>query len=82
MTTSEENPTVFGFRRLTNYEYNYALQDLLGVVDFSKDLPPEAQSEDGFVNRSDLLYISVNQFEMYHRIARELGRLLVTVSRQ
>ena len=68
------------FRRLTNYEYNYALQDLLGVEwDFSKDLPPEAQSEDGFVNRSDLLHISVNQFEMYHRIAREsLGRLIVT----
>lgn len=68
-----------GFRRLTNYEYNYALQDLLGVTwDFSKDLPPEAQSEDGFVNRSDLLHVSVTQFEMYHRIAREaLSRVIV-----
>ena len=68
-----------GFRRLTKYEYNYALQDLLGVPwDFAKDLPPEAQSEDGFVNRSDLLHLSVTQFEMYYRIAREaLGRVIV-----
>jgi len=69
-----------GFRRLTKYEYNYALQDLLGVPwDFAKDLPPEAQSEDGFVNRSELLRLSVTQFEMYHRIAREaLGRVIFT----
>ncbi len=68
------------FRRLTSYEYNYALQDLLGVSwDFAKDLPPEAQSEDGFVNRSDLLHLSVEQFEMYHRIAQQtLGRIVVT----
>ena len=71
---------ISAFRRLTSYEYNYALQDLLGVSwDFVKDLPPEAQSEDGFVNRSDLLHISVEQFEMYHRIARQaLDRVVVT----
>ncbi len=29
------------FRRMTRYEYNYALQDLLGLpFDFAKDLPP------------------------------------------
>ena len=59
------------FRRMTRYEYNYALQDLLGLPwDFAKDLPPEARSEDGFENRSDLLHLSVSQFETYHRIAR------------
>ena len=59
------------FRRMTRYEYNYALQDLLGLPwDFAKDLPPEAQSEDGFENSSELLHLSVSQFETYHRIAR------------
>ncbi len=59
------------FRRMTRYEYNYALQDLLGLPwDFAKDLPPEADSEDGFQNSSELLHLSVSQFETYHRIAR------------
>ncbi|NQV28484.1 MAG: DUF1587 domain-containing protein, partial [Rhodopirellula sp.] len=39
------------FRRLTKYEYNYALQDLLGVpYALAKKLPPETASEDGFKN--------------------------------
>ncbi len=59
------------FRRLTRYEYNYALQDLLGLPwDFAKDLPPESYSQDGFENSSDLLHLSVSQFETYHRLAR------------
>jgi mono/diheme cytochrome c family protein len=59
------------FRRMTSYEYNYALQDLLGLPwDFAKDLPPEPHSEDGFQNTSDLLHLSVTQFETFHRIAR------------
>lgn len=58
------------FRRMTRYEYNYALQDLLGLPwDFAKDLPPEAHSDEGFENRSDLLHLSVSQFETFHRIA-------------
>src|SRR6056297_3510768 len=63
------------FRRLTRYEYNYALQDLLGLPwDFAKDLPPESYSEDGFKNSSELLHLSVSQFETYHRIARNALR--------
>jgi len=59
------------FRRMTRYEYNYALQDLLGLPwDFARDLPPEAQTEEGFENSSDSLHLSVSQFETYHRIAR------------
>lgn len=59
------------FRRMTRYEYNYALQDLLGLPwDFAKDLPPEAQSEDGFENSLELLHLSVSQFETFHRLAR------------
>ncbi|MCU0714129.1 MAG: DUF1592 domain-containing protein [Pirellula sp.] len=58
------------FRRLTRYEYNYALQDLLGLPwDFAKDLPPEANSEDGFQNSTEHLHMSVTQFETYYRSA-------------
>lgn len=60
------------FRRMTKYEYNYALQDLLGLpFDFARDLPPEPSSEDGFENSSELLQMSVAQLETYRRIARK-----------
>jgi mono/diheme cytochrome c family protein len=58
------------FRRLTRYEYNYALQDLLGVKwNFARDLPPESHSDDGFQNSSELLHMSVGQLESYRQIA-------------
>lgn len=58
------------FRRMTKYEYNYALQDLLGLpYPIANSLPPETASEDGFQNSSDLLQMSAMQFEAY----RELG---------
>ncbi|MDG2221060.1 MAG: DUF1592 domain-containing protein [Rubripirellula sp.] len=58
------------FRRLTKYEYNYALQDLLGLpFDLAKQLPPETASEDGFKNSSELLQMSAMQFETYRDIA-------------
>lgn len=57
------------FRRLTKYEYNYALQDLLGLpFDLAKKLPPETASEDGFKNSSELLQMSAMQFETYREI--------------
>ncbi len=60
------------FRRLTRYEYNYALQDILGLpYDFAKDLPPEPASADGFQNSSAMLHMSVVQFETYREIARK-----------
>ncbi len=59
------------FRRMTRYEYNYALQDLLGLnFDLADDLPPETHSEDGFENSSEMLQMSVMQLEYY----RDLGR--------
>lgn len=60
------------FRRLTRYEYNYALQDLLGLPwDFAKDLPPEPHTSEGFENSADLLQLTASQFETYHRLARQ-----------
>ncbi|MEQ9406522.1 MAG: DUF1592 domain-containing protein [Fuerstiella sp.] len=57
------------FRRLTKYEYNYALQDLLGLPwSLAARLPPETASEDGFSNSSELLQMSAMQFETYREI--------------
>ncbi len=59
------------FRRMTRYEYNYALQDLLGLpYDFAKDLPPEPASEDGFQNSSEMLQMSAMQFGYYRELSR------------
>ena len=67
---SEEGNT--SFRRMTRYEYKYALQDLLGIPhDFSRDLPPETTSEDGFKNSSEMLQMTVQQFEQYRDLARK-----------
>ena len=58
------------FRRLTRYEYNYALEDLLGLsFSIGETLPPETASEDGFKNSSELLQMSPMQFQTY----REMG---------
>ena len=58
------------FRRMTRYEYDYALQDLLGLsYSLSGNLPPEADSEDGFKNSSETLQMSAMQFEIYRETA-------------
>jgi hypothetical protein len=58
------------FRRLTKYEFRYALEDLLGVsLNVSNRLPPETASQDGFKNSSELLQMSSMQFET----CREIG---------
>lgn len=54
------------FRRMTKYEYNYALQDLLGLqLNFAEDLPPEPASEDGFKNSSEVLQMTASQYGTY-----------------
>jgi mono/diheme cytochrome c family protein len=71
------------FRRLTKYEYNYALQDLLGLpYALANKLPPETASEDGFKNSSELLQMSVMQFETYRAIGlKALKRATVSGDR-
>ncbi|MFT6862182.1 MAG: mono/diheme cytochrome c family protein [Akkermansiaceae bacterium] len=57
------------FRRMARYEYDYALQDLLGLPYSLVDrLPPETASEDGFKNSSEMLQMSAMQFEIYREI--------------
>ena len=67
------------FRRLTRYEYNYALQDLLGVPwTFAGDLPAEASEDDAFENNAESLHMSVKQVETYHQLAlKALRRITV-----
>jgi mono/diheme cytochrome c family protein len=71
------------FRRLTNYEYNYALQDLLGLpYQLPSKLPPETASEDGFKNSSELLQMSIRQFQIYREVGlNALRRAIVTGER-
>jgi hypothetical protein len=71
------------FRRLTRYEYNYALEDLLGVsLRTNETLPPETASEDGFKNSSELLQMSPMQFQMYREMGlKALKRATVTGER-
>lgn len=58
-------------RRLTRYEYNNTLQDLLGIqFNFARDLPPESASADGFHNNGATLGISPLQIEYYLQAAR------------
>lgn len=58
-------------RRLTRYEYRNTLRDLLGVDrDFSKELPPEPMSPDGFLNNGATLEMSPMQIETYLAAAR------------
>ncbi|MFO0803409.1 MAG: DUF1587 domain-containing protein [Gemmataceae bacterium] len=56
------------FRRLTKYEYDSALRDLLGLpYPLANKLPPESVTEDGFKNNSELLQMSAMQFEAWSR---------------
>ena len=71
---SEQGHT--SFRRMTRYEYKYTMQDLLGLPhDFSRDLPPETSSEDGFKNSSELLQMTSGQFAQYRAQARRALKL-------
>jgi len=59
------------FRRMTRYEYSYALQDLLGLpFDFGKDLLPDSVSEDGFMNSSEMLQMSSSHYSTFFELNR------------
>ncbi|QDU99006.1 DUF1592 domain-containing protein [Lignipirellula cremea] len=63
------------FRRMTRYEYQYALQDLLGVPgNFADNLPPESPSEDGFQNSSEMLHMTATQLAACRESIRQALR--------
>ena len=58
-------------RRLTRYEYQNTMRDLLGVeLDYTAELPPEPRSPDGFLNNGATLEMAPTQFEAYLKAAR------------
>ena len=65
-------------RRLNRTEYRNTMQDLLGLdFDFSKNLPPESLSDDGFRNDGSTLQMSDLQLEYYLEAARlGLGKVI------
>jgi hypothetical protein len=64
------------FRRMARYEYQYALQDLLGLpYDFADPLPPDPTSADGFQNSSEVLHMTAIQIRAYLDAARRALRL-------
>ena len=66
-------------RRLTAYEYNNTLRDLLHLdLRFATDLPPEGAAKEGFKNNSSVLGTSALHIEYFERIARSaLERILL-----
>jgi hypothetical protein len=70
-TERRASKTHSSFRRMTRYEYDYALQDLLGLpLRFAEGLPPDPTSEDGFENSSDALHLTSMQLRAYLDSAR------------
>jgi hypothetical protein len=58
-------------RRLTRYEYNNTMTDLLGIeLDYAKNLPPESNSHDGFQNNGSIMGMSSMQLEYYLKAAQ------------
>ncbi len=58
-------------RRLTRYEYQNTMRDLLGVdLNYAAELPPEPLSPDGFLNNGASLEMSPSQLEVFLRAAR------------
>jgi hypothetical protein len=59
-------------RRLNRVEYHYTMTDLLGLeMDYSKDLPSDARSPEGFKNNGASLGMTALQIENYLKIARQ-----------
>jgi hypothetical protein len=58
-------------RRLTAYEYNNTLKDLLHLdLNYAKDLPLESVAQEGFANNNVVLGTSALHFETFKKIAR------------
>ena len=58
-------------RRMTAYEYNNTMKELLGLdLEFAEDLPPEASAKEGFKNNNSVLTTSALHLEYFENIAR------------
>ena len=70
-------------RRLTAYEYNNTLRDLLNLdLRYAIDLPPEGVAKEGFKNNSGVLGTSALHIEYFERIARSALERIILVPEQ
>lgn len=71
-------------RRLTAYEYNNTLRDLLHLdLRYADDLPPEGAAPEGFKNNSSVLRTSALHLEYFERIAcRALEKIILVPEEQ
>lgn len=67
-------------RRLNRREYQNTMRDLFGLeMDYTRDLPPDAISSDGFLNDGRSLQMTSLQLEIYLATARRaLERVIVS----
>ena len=67
-------------RRLNRVEYQNTMSDLLGLeMDYTRDLPPDPVSPDGFRNNGQSLQMSALQLEVYLETARRaLDQVIVS----
>jgi cytochrome c553 len=57
-------------RRMSRYEYQYTLQDLLGIaLDYSAKIPGDLAGEDGLKTNANLLGMSMVQMQSYLDVA-------------
>lgn len=70
--SSTKSKTHTSFRRMTRYEHEFTLSDLIGVpVNVEEDLPEDLYSKEGFLNNSGSLFFSPSQIQAYQKIAFE-----------
>ncbi len=70
-------------RRMTAYEYNNTLRDLLNLdLRYAIDLPPEGVAKEGFKNNSGVLGTSALHIEYFERIARSALERIILVPEQ
>ena len=67
-------------RRLTAYEYNNTLKDLLMLdIDFAKALPHEGTAKEGFKNNNSILGTSALHIEYFEMIGRQALEKVILV---
>ena len=67
-------------RRLTRYEYNNSMRNILGQDrDFAQNLPPESLAKEGFKNNSAIMGFSPLHLEHFEKIARESLEAIINI---
>ncbi len=75
---SAGDPGAVGLRRLSNAEYNYAIEDLTGVVlEPAREFPEDAAAGEGFTNTAQGLAMSPAMARKYYDAAKSVAEHVV-----